>query len=240
MTAGFLGFPDHVSLGTLLEASTTGWRRWFDARGPVDVAGRVLALDAVDAALDHIQVLPVQLRGLSLAGLAVNDDQLALIVLRLPQLSWLDLRGTEVTGQALGLVGRLRRLRHLGLDEAVLVSAQAGGVTLRRGVEVSTEGRELVPFHPGVPEPDSAGFNALLTAAVTANPNLGSTEPDEARARASVLLDAGRPEQALAVLAPVLSTGDPGVLLVAARSTNEIGTAAQALAPLALGPPTSE
>ena len=236
------GFPDDVSLGILLEVTNTGWRRWFDARGPVNLVGRVLALDAGHAALDHLAELPPELRGLSLAGLPVSDAEVAVIVHRLPWLTWLDLRGTRVTAEAVTKIQLLRRLRHLGLDEAVLVAAQtrSGGKSLRTGVVAVTEGTELVPSYSGLPGPDTAGFNALLTAAVAANPGLGATEPGEARGRAAVLLDSGRPEQALAVLAPLLVTGDPGLLLVAARCVNEIGTAAQALAPLALGPPTSE
>jgi tetratricopeptide repeat protein len=240
------GFPDDVYLGTLLEVTTTGWRRWFDARGPVDLTGRAVALDASAAALAHLSELPTELRGLSLAGLPVSDDDVAVIVRRLRLLTWLDLRGTGISVEALGSLRRLRRLRHLGLDQSVLVTARArsgagiGGKGLRSAVTVRTEGAELVPSHSGLPDPDTAGFNALLTAAVAENPGLGGVDPDEATARAAVLLDAGRPEQALAVLAPMIVTGDPGLLLVAARSANEIGTAAQALAPLALGPPTGD
>jgi hypothetical protein len=242
MTAVSGGFPDDVSLGILLEQTPTRWRRWFDARGPVYLVGRVLALDAAHAALDHLADLPPDLRGLSLAGLPVTDAEVAVIVHRLPWLTWLDLRGTRVTADAVSKIQLLRRLRHLGLDEAVLTGAQtrSGGKSLRTGVVAVTDGTALVSSHSGLPAPDTAGFNALLTAAVAANPGLGGTEPGEARGRAAVLLDSGRPEQALAVLAPLLVTGDPGVLLVAARCVNEIGTAAQALAPLALGPPTSE
>ena len=242
MTAVPGGFPDDVSLGILLEQTTIGWRRWFEARGPVYLVGHVLALEAAHAALDHLADLPPDLRGLSLAGLPVTDAEVAVIVHRLPWLTWLDLRGTRVTAEAVTKVQLLRRLRHLGLDEAVLGAAQtrSGGKSLRTGVLAVTDGTELVSSHSGLPTPDTAGFNALLTAAVAANPGLGGTEPGEARGRAAVLLDSGRPEQALAVLAPLLVTGDPGVLLVAARCVNEIGTAAQALAPLALGPPTSE
>jgi hypothetical protein len=235
-------FDDDVCVGTLYEATATGWRRWFDARGPVELTSHVVALEATDAVLGRLGELPVELTGLSLAGLAVGDSEVATVVRRLRRLTWLDLRGTKVTAGSLRSLHRLRRLRHLGLDESVLagVPERFGGRTigLRSGVHVAAEGMELVPTQPSQPEPDTAGFTALLSAAVAANPGLSGIEPEEARSRAASLLDAGRPEQALAILAPLIATGDPGVVLVAARCANEIGTAAQALAPLALGPPT--
>ncbi len=235
------GFPDDVSLGTLLEVTAAGWGRWFDACGPVDLMGRQIALDASAPALDHLAELPPQLRGLSLAGLAVTDDDVAVIVGRLPLLTWLDLRGTGVTAEAVGALRRLRRLRHLGLDEAVVAARlRTGSIGVRKAVKVVSEGADLVPSHSGLPEPDVDGFTDLLAAAVTANPGLAGTEPAEAGARGAILLDAGRPEQALAVLAPTLVTGDPALVLIAARCVNEIGTAGQALAALALGPPTGE
>jgi hypothetical protein len=237
-------FPDDVSLGTLFEATTTGWQRWFEARGPVDLTGRVVALEASAAVLDHLGDLPSELRGLSLAGLAVNDRQVAVIVRRLPLLTWLDLRETEVTAAAVKSLRRLRRLRQLGLEAPVAIAARlrtkpsAGG--LRPAVTVLTEAGELVPSHSGLPEPDVAGFNSTLAAAVAANPGLSGVAVQEAAARAAVLLDAGRPEQALAVLASTLVTGDPELVLTAARCANELGTTGQALAALALGQPTGE
>lgn len=238
-------YPD-VSVGSLLELTPTGWRRWFDARGRVTAGGRVLALDAAPNARHYLADLPPELRGLSLAGLDVTDGEVAVVARRLRGLTWLDLRGTRVTAEVLTAVRRLRRLRRLALDETVLAAARAragagsDGLGLRRGVTVVTQGADLVPSYSGLPEPDGAGFSALLAMAVADNPELAGTEPDEARVRAAVLLDAGRAEQGLAVLAPMLATRDAGVLLVAARCVNEIGTAAQALAPLSLGPPTSE
>jgi hypothetical protein len=238
------GFPDDVSLGTLLEVTTTGWQRWFDARGPVSLVGRAIALDASAAALSHLAELPPELRGLSLAGLSVNDADLPVIVDRLQLLTWLDLRGTAVTAEAVNSLRRLHRLRYLGLDEAVATAARLrSGPTafgFRAGVTVVTEGAQLVPSHSGLPEPDVAGFNDLLASAVTAHPGLSGSDVAEAGTRAAVLLDAGRPEQALAVLASTLTTGDPALVLVAARCANEIGTTAQALAALTLGPPTGE
>jgi len=236
------GFPDDVSLGTLFEVTATGWQRWFEARGPVTLAGRVIALEASAAVLGRFAELPPQLRGLSLAGLPVNDGQVAVIVRRLPQLTWLDLRGTEVTPTAVKPLRRLRRLRQLGLDGPVVTAARLRSEPsgFRPSVRIVTDGEDLVPSHSGLPEPDLAGFNATLAAAVAANPGLGGIEPGEAGIRAAVLLDAGRPEQALAVLAPTLVTADPGLMLTAARCANEIGTAAQALAALTLGPPTGE
>jgi tetratricopeptide (TPR) repeat protein len=233
-------FGDDVCLGTLLEATPTGWQFWFEARGPVDLTGRAVALDATASALRHLGDLPRTLRGLSLAGLAVTDQQVAVVVRRMPLLAWLDLRGTRVTPAALGSLRRLRRLRRLGLDASVIAAAAAhpGGAGLRAGLKLVTEGERLVPSSPGSPIPDTAGFNALVSAATAEYPGSGVSDPEEARTRAAVLLDAGRAEQALALLAPMIVDADPGILLIAARCANEIGTAAQALAPLALGPPT--
>ncbi len=53
--------------------------------GPVHLVGRAIALDAADAALDHLDELPTELRGLSLAGLPVSDNEIELIVHRLPR-----------------------------------------------------------------------------------------------------------------------------------------------------------
>jgi tetratricopeptide (TPR) repeat protein len=233
-------FPDDVGLGLLLEATSTGWQSWFEARGPVDLVGRAVGLDAAAVALDHLTDLPAELRGLSLAGLPVTDQQVTVVVQRMRLLSWLDLRGTQVTEQALTSIRRLRRLRRLGLDEAVLSAAgrRPAGTGLRSGVSVVTEGGQLLAQALSSPIPDTAGFNALLSAASAEYPGAAVTDSEEARARSAVLLDAGRPEQALALLAPMIVDADPGLLLVAARSANEIGTAAQALAPLTLGPPT--
>lgn len=238
------GFPDDVSLGTLFEATTTGWQRWFEARGPVNLTGRVVALEASAAVLGHLAELPPELRGLSLAGLAVTDREVAVIVRRLPLLTWLDLRGTEVTAAVVPSLRRLRRLRQLGLDQPVAAAARlrsqprTGG--FRPTVTLLTEAGDLVPSHSGLPEPEVAGFNTSVAAAVAANPGLGGVAVEEAAARAAVLLDAGRAEQALAVLAPNLVSGDPEVVLTAARCANEIGTTGQALAALALGQPTGE
>lgn len=233
-------FPDDAGLGVLLEATSTGWQPWFEARGPVDLVGRAVGLEATEAALDRLTALPTDLRGLSLAGLAVTDRQVAVVVQRMRLLTWLDLRGTQVTPQALTSIRRLRRLRRLGLDETVLSAAgrRPAGTGLRAGVSVVTEGGQLVAPARRSPMPDTAGFNALVAAASAEHPGAGVIDAEEARARAAVLLDAGRPDQALALLAPMIVDGDPGLLLVAARAANEIGTAAQALAPLALGPPT--
>src|SRR4051794_1117165 len=211
------GFPDDVSLGTLLERTKTGWRRSFAARGPVTLAGRTMALEAAPAALDHLAALPSGLRGLSLAGLEVTDDEVAAVVRQLPALTWLDLRDTAVTAQVLTSVRRLRRLRPLGLNQAVLPEARSsappgriasgsgrvaagsgrvasgsgriasGFARIGRRTAVVTEGAVLVPWHSGLPEPDAGGFNAVLNAAVDAYPELGGIEPDEARVRAAVL-----------------------------------------------------
>ena len=104
-------FDDDVCVGTLLEASATGWRRWFDARGPVDLTGHMVALEATDAVRERFAELPRDLRGLSLAGLAVGDSEVATVVRRLRRLTWLDLRGTKVTAGCLPSLHRLRRLR---------------------------------------------------------------------------------------------------------------------------------
>jgi hypothetical protein len=229
--------PGRPSLGRFLVATSTGWQPWFDAEDAIVLGRQSVALDASAAVLEHLGELPRRLRGLSLAGLPVTDEHLAVVVRRAAQLHWLDLRGTRVSSAGLARLRRLRRLRILGLDQQLLA---ADPVRHRPGLELTAGDAELVPLEPAAPAPDVTGFNDLLAAAVRANPGVAGSQDAEATTRAVLLLDADRPETALAVLAPLIAAADPDLLVVAARCVNELGTPRQALAALALGAPSTE
>ncbi|GLY18132.1 hypothetical protein Kisp01_51460 [Kineosporia sp. NBRC 101677] len=227
---------DGTYLGTYLLAGPAGWERWYDAQGPLDTRRLPLALDAAPDALRRLGDIPTHLRGLSLVGLPATDDDVRLIARRCKQLRWIDLRGTQVTAAGLDELRRVRPLRHIGVDPHLLLSRDPNGRQ-----QLISGSQPLIPVSTGVPAPDVAGLHETLRKAVKNNPGAGAVDPDEATARARVLLDAGTSESAqagLALLAPFLATGDPAVLIVTSRCLLKQNLPLQALAALAQAPPT--
>ncbi|MBT0770788.1 hypothetical protein KIH74_17730 [Kineosporia sp. J2-2] len=228
-----------VCLGTYLIATGTGWERWYDAQGPLDVHQLTLALDASAEALHHLDALPTRLRGLSLAGLPVTDDDLRRLARRCQQLRWLDLRGTQVTAAGLGALAGIRPLRRIGVDPHLLLTRDPRRPARRSaGRQLVGGDRPLAVVNSGVPAPDLTGLHETVRAAVRDHPGPAAREPDEAVARARVLLDADQPAAGLALVAPFLATAEPAVLIVTARCLLKLNQPTRALAALVQAPPT--
>ncbi|GAB3264452.1 hypothetical protein [Kineosporia babensis] len=225
---------DGTYLGTYLLAGRNGWERWYDAQGPLDTRRLALALDASPEVLRRLGDIPMHLRGLSLVGLPATDQDIQLIARRCKDLRWLDLRGTQVTAAGLDALKRLRSLRHIGVDPHLLLTRDPNGRQ-----QLIAGSQALIPVASGVPEPDLVGLHESLRTAVKNNPSaVGARGPDEAVARARVLLDAGQAEAGLAMVGSFLVTGEPAVLIVTARCLLKQGLPLQALAALAQAPPT--
>jgi len=227
---------DGTYLGTYLLATRTGWERWYDAQGPVDIRRLPIALDAGPEVLRRLIDIPMHLRGLSLAGIPATDDDLRVIARRCKQLRWLDLRGTQVTPAGLDALRRIRSLRRIGVDPHLLLTRNPNGRQ-----QLISGSQPLIPVGSGVPAPDVLGLHEVVRKAVKEHPGLSSAGPDEAVARARVLLDAGSDSSAaagLAVVSPFLVTGEPAVLIVAARCLLKQNLPLPALAVLATAPPT--
>ncbi|GLY32906.1 hypothetical protein [Kineosporia sp. NBRC 101731] len=224
---------DGTYLGTYLIPTRVGWERWYDAQGALDVRKLPLALDAAPAVLHRLSDLPAHLRGLSLAGLNATDDDVRFIARRCRELRWIDLRGTHVTAAALDALAKIRTLQYIGVDPHLLLTRDPN-----RRPQLVAGSTALVPVTTGVPDPDIVGLHETLRKAVTKSPGSGAHDPDEAVARARVLLDAEQTEAALAVVATFLATQEPAVLIVAARCLLKLNLPLQALAALAPAPPT--
>ncbi len=224
---------DGTYLGTYLLATRTGWERWYDAQGPIDIRRLPVALDAGPQVLRRLIDIPMHLRGLSLAGIPATDDDLRIIARRCKQLRWLDLRGTQVTPAGLDELRRIRSLRHIGVDPHLLLTRNPNGRQ-----QLISGNQALIPVGSGVPAPDFAGLHEQVRKAVAEHPGMTSAEPDEAVARARVLLDADQAQAGLAVVAPFLGAGEPAVLIVAARCLLKQNLPQPALAVLASAPPT--
>jgi hypothetical protein len=224
-------FPPDVSLGVLLLRTGRRWEEWLPARGPIRLARRRIALVAARPVLQHLDDLPRRLAGLDLARLPLDDDGLRRLVRRCRRLTWLDLRGTAVTPDGLLALRRLRRLRRVGLDGP----APAG---LAWKVAVATGDAVLVdPSRPDV-APDRQALDALVARAVRDHPGLRTGDAHEAAVRADVLTDAGRPAQALALLAPHLPGAGPSVAVAAAHAARALGSRSAAVAALVATDPT--
>lgn len=250
---------DGTYLGTyLLAGRNGGWERWYDAQGPVDVRRAVLALEAAPQVLGRLTEIPTRLQGLSLAGLALTDDDLRVVARRCRRLRWLDLRGTRVSAGGLAVLADLRPLRRIGVDPQLVLAARLPGHQ-----QLVSGSQPMVVVHGGAPEPDVAGLQRTLFRVVGASAGqaagravagragaLGTVGSaggagvldllgaDEALARVKVLLDADRPDAALAMVAPHLAGGEPAVLTVAARCLLKQNRALEALAVLAPAAPT--
>lgn len=224
---------DGTYLGTYLISTTSGWERWYDAQGAVDVNRIALALDAAPEALHRLSDIPQHLRGLSLAGLPATDDDVRFIARRCRELRWLDLRGTLVTAEGLAAVAKIRSLRHIGVDPQLLLSRNPN-----QRPQLVAGSQALVPVATGLPELDLTALHETVRKAVKEHPDTTASGPDEAVARARVLLDADQAGAGLACVAPFLASGEPAVLIVAARCLLKQNLPLQALAALAPGPPT--
>jgi len=224
---------DGTCLGTYLLAGQGGWERWYDAQGPVDTRRRTLALNAGPRALERLAQIPTDLRGLSLAGLAARDEDLQVVARRCRQLRWLDLRGTQVSAAGLERLRGIRSLRRIGVDPHLVLTCRPAAHQ-----ELVSGSLPLYTELDRSPQPDLAGLQRTLHRSVSALAESGSRGPDEAVARVRLLLDADRPDAALAVVAPYLMTGEPAVLIVAARCLLKQNRPAEALAALAPAPPT--
>lgn len=83
-----------------------------------------VSVDIYDTAMDDRLLASIgslsQLEDLSFDGSDINDNDLAVLLLRLPKLEELSLINTRITDRSLEILGQMQRLEHLHLKGTVI------------------------------------------------------------------------------------------------------------------------